>query len=274
MDMKNNREDNQRPFLKWAGGKRWLVEKYSHIFPAFAGRYFEPFLGSGSVFFYLSPKKAILSDINSDLIETYKAIKDNWLQVLKHLELHKNKHSDLYYYDLRGSCPKTPSARAARFIYLNRTCFNGLYRVNRDGRFNVPRGTRNSVIYATDQFDIISKVLQEVELNTCDFEQSIDRAGKGDLVFADPPYTVCHNNNAFIKYNERLFSWDDQVRLANCLKKATDRGAKVIATNASHPSVIELYKDSFDLKQIYRKSLISAGRQFRGNHEELLIERT
>lgn len=272
--MKNAGNKKYLPFLKWAGGKRWLVEQHAGIFPPCPGNYIEPFLGAGSVFFYLYPDHAYLSDSNSDLIETYKAIRDNWRLVLKHLKRHKNNHSDSYYYALRSSCPKTPATSAARFIYLNRTCFNGLYRVNRQGKFNVPRGTRNSVIFESDDFEALSEALQSVDLKACDFEESIDRAGNGDVVFADPPYTVRHNNNAFVKYNEKLFSWDDQIRLANCLKKAADRGAMIIATNAYHPCVIELYQGFFDLQPICRKSQISADRQYRGNFEELLIQRS
>ena len=262
------------PFLKWAGGKRWLIENYADIFPTFSGKYIEPFLGAGAVFFHLCPDHAFLSDTNYELIETYRAIRDNWRLVLKHLKRHKHNHSDSYYYKVRSSSPRTPATMAARFIYLNRTCFNGIYRVNREGKFNVPRGTRNTVIFKTDDFELLSEILQNVEIKVCDFEEAIDRAVEGDLVFADPPYTVRHNNNAFVKYNEKLFSWNDQVRLANCLRKAANRGVKIIATNAYHPSVIELYKGVFELRPIYRKSQISADRKYRGKFEELLIQRT
>jgi len=272
--MKSVEVKKPMPFLKWAGGKRWLIEKHADIFPPCPGNYIEPFLGAGSVFFHLRPAHAYLSDTNLELIETYKAIRDNWRLVLKHLKRHRNNHSDSYYYELRSFSPKTLATKGARFIYLNRTCFNGIYRVNRQGKFNVPRGTRNSVIFKTDDFEALSEVFQNVELNACDFEESIDRADNGDLVFADPPYTVRHNNNAFVKYNEKLFSWDDQIRLANSLKKAANRGAKVIATNAYHPCVIELYQGFFDLRPICRKSQISADRQYRGNFLELLIQRT
>ena len=272
--MKGSGAKRYVPFLKWAGGKRWLIDRYAGVFLECSGSYIEPFLGAGSVFFHLCPDRAYLSDSNSALIETYRAIRDNWRLVFKHLKRHNNNHSDSYYYDLRSSCPKTPATKAARFIYLNRTCFNGLYRVNRAGRFNVPRGTRDTVIFETDDFETLSEILQNVELKDCDFEESIDRANNGDLVFADPPYTVRHNKNAFIKYNEKLFSWDDQIRLANCLKRAAKRGVKIVATNAYHPCVIELYQDFFELRPISRKSQISANRQYRGNFEELLIQRT
>lgn len=259
------------PFLKWAGGKRWLVEHHPNIFPAFSGKYIEPFLGGGSVFFHLTPDRAVLSDTNAELIDTYVAIRDDWQNVLDLLRHHAKKHSDVYYYTVRSSRPKSLEEKAARFIYLNRTCFNGIYRVNRKGQFNVPRGTRNSVIFEKDNFEELSGLLKNAELKACDFEDVIDSASAGDLVFADPPYTVRHNNNSFIKYNEKLFSWDDQIRLASCLRRAAERDALIIATNAYNQSVIELYQGWFQLRSIYRKSLISADRTFRGRYEELLI---
>ena len=272
--MKSVNEKNQIPFLKWAGGKRWLVEHHAGIFPPCSGKYIEPFLGAGSVFFHLCPKHASLSDSNRELIDTYRAVRNNWRLVLKHLKKHEANHSDAYYYHLRSTSPKALTTKAARFIYLNRTCFNGIYRVNLQGKFNVPRGTRNSVLFETDDFEALSGVLQNVELRVCDFEEMIDQAESGDLVFADPPYTVRHNKNAFVKYNEKLFSWDDQIRLANSLIKAAGRGVKIIATNAYHPCVLDLYRGFFDLKPIYRKSHISANKKYRGNFEELLIQRT
>ena len=259
------------PFLKWPGGKRWLVEQHSDIFPTDQNNYIEPFLGAGSVFFHLCPKKAHLSDSNSELIETFRAIRDNWCLVLKHLKKHQNKHSDSYYYFVRSSSPKTAASKAARLIYLNRTCFNGIYRVNRNGEFNVPRDTRNNIIFKHDDFEALSKILQGVKLMSSDFQEPINHAGNGDFIFADPPYTVKHNNNAFVKYNEKLFSWDDQIRLANSLISAAERGATIISTNAYHPCVIELYRDHFELRPVSRKSQISAGSEYRGNFQELLI---
>jgi len=260
------------PFLKWAGGKRWLVDKYSNIFPPTYERYIEPFLGAGSVFFFLKPNNALLSDYNSELINTYEAIQNNWHQVFEELKIHSRDHSDDYYYHVRSMKYEDQYEKAARFIYLNRTCFNGIYRVNKSGIFNVPRGTRDSVIFQTDDFERISQELQNCELIACDFEESIQMAETDDLVFADPPYTVRHNNNAFIKYNEKLFSWDDQIRLAKCLEDAAMRGVRILATNAYHESVIELYRDRFTLTTISRTSQISARSEFRGNFEELLIQ--
>lgn len=161
--------------------------------------------------------------------------------------------------------------RAARFIYLNRTCWNGLYRVNLSGRFNVPLGTKTNVLLPTDNFIHASRALTDASLQSCDFERTIDRAGRGDFIFADPPYTVRHNNNGFIKYNQQIFSWDDQIRLRDSLWRAHLRGAKVLLTNANHTSVVQLYEDFPVVQALGRNSLLSADTQYRGSVEELLV---
>jgi DNA adenine methylase len=259
------------PFLKWAGGKRWLTEKHIKLFPTFTGKYYEPFLGSGAVFFSLSPQSALLSDLNVELIETYQAIKSDWIAVVSALKTHHTSHSAEYYYSIRSSQPRTPHTKAARFIYLNRTCWNGLYRVNLKGKFNVPIGTKSNVLLDTDDFDALASRLSNVELLACDFEETIDKAGSGDLIFADPPYTVKHNLNGFIKYNEKIFSWDDQERLCLALKRASERGCLVVSTNAYHPAVKELYSHEFELRAMNRSSVIAASPDFRGVYEELLV---
>jgi DNA adenine methylase len=260
-----------KPFLKWAGGKRWFVTEHANLLPKKFDRYIEPFLGSGAVFFYLRPTKAILGDSNSDLIDAYLAIKQNWPLVYRYLRKHQRMHSRDYYYKMRSFKPKSLASRAARFIYLNRTCWNGLYRVNQEGIFNVPIGTKESVIFGDDRFDEVSKVLQETELQACDFEQLIDVADKGDFIFADPPYTVRHNNNSFIKYNEKLFSWRDQERLCAALIRAKDRGAQVVATNACNQGLRDLYKSNFETLAVSRNSLISSKVETRKRFEELVI---
>ncbi len=259
------------PLLKWAGGKRWFVDRYRHVFPKTYGHYFEPFLGSAATFFSLNPVSATLADLNAELIETYKAIRDDYAKVWKRLKEHQRLHSEGHYYKVRQSRPRSLPARAARFIYLNRTCWNGLYRVNRRGEFNVPKGTKENVLLETDDFEALGKRLANVSLIVSDFEQIISDAGEGDLVFADPPYTVRHNYNGFLKYNERIFSWDDQVRLRNALMSAKERGVQVVATNAYHPSVVELYRSDFVVQPLRRSSVIAADSAFRGDYEELLV---
>ncbi|RME60414.1 Dam family site-specific DNA-(adenine-N6)-methyltransferase, partial [Candidatus Parcubacteria bacterium] len=256
---------------KWAGGKRWFAHHYAHLFPVEFDRYIEPFLGSGAVFFKLSPERAILGDVNTDLINTYSAIKNNWRLVYRYLKVHHANHSPEYYYQIRKKKFRSSFSRAAQFIYLNRTCWNGLYRVNRQGTFNVPIGTKSTVIFEDDRFDLVSEKLQSATLVASDFEDLIDRAGEGDFVFVDPPYTVRHNHNAFIKYNEKLFSWSDQVRLFHALKRAKNRGAMILGTNAYHQSVRDLYKNEFETMSVSRNSPISSKVSSRRKFEELVI---
>jgi DNA adenine methylase len=260
------------PFLKWAGGKRWLIRIAEGIFPsAIRGTYYEPFLGGASVFSSIVPSMATLSDKNGELINVYRQIKNHWKVIASGLEEMQKKHSHDYYYQIRGEETRDPIRRALKFIYLNRTCYNGLYRVNREGQFNVPIGTKSSVVLASDDFRGWSRALRATQLVESDFEKIIDSASEGDLVFADPPYTVLHNQNCFLKYNEVLFSWTDQVRLADALKRADGRGATIIATNANHKSVRELYKDRFSIWNISRASTIAAQAGKRGLYEEIVI---
>lgn len=259
------------PFLKWAGGKRWLMPLAAAMREASITTYIEPFLGSGAMYFGLRPENAILSDRNQELIETYQSIADDWESVLSHLRRHDRRHSSEYYYTVRDQRPRTASTRAARFIYLNRTCWNGLYRVNRRGIFNTPIGTKTSALLDTDDFGGVSQLLKGATLVAADFELQIDKANQGDLVFADPPYTVRHQNNGFVKYNEQLFSWEDQERLQGALLRAKKRGAIVICTNADHSSVRSLYKDDFRIFSLTRYSSIAGNGGTRGNYAEIVL---
>lgn len=260
-----------KPFLKWAGGKRWFVHHYAHLFPTEFDRYIEPFIGGGAAFFHLAPRQAVLGDTNVDLINTYSAIQQDWRLVYRYLREHHSNHSPAYYYKIREKRLRSSFSRAAQFIYLNRTCWNGLYRVNLQGAFNVPIGTKSSVVYEDDHFDRVSKALQGCTLVVSDFEELIDLAGEGDFVFVDPPYTVRHNHNAFIKYNEKLFSWFDQIRLFQAIKRAESRGALILGTNAYHQSVRELYENDFDTMCVHRNSSISSKASSRSKFEELVI---
>jgi DNA adenine methylase len=264
------------PFLKWPGGKRWFVFKHAHLIPELYGTYIEPFLGAGSVYFHLRPQVALLGDVNADLMNAYEAIRDDWQTVENSLKYRQRRHredADGYYYWLRDRSPSNPLQQASRLIYLNRTCFNGIYRVNQLGEFNVPRGSKDQVVIETDDFREMSDLLQGAELRTEDFEPLVDRACRGDFVFCDPPYTVRHNYNGFRKYNEVLFSWADQERLAAALQRAAGRGVKVLCTNANHKSVKELYAAPvFKLHTVSRRSHISADNANRRSFEELIVQ--
>ncbi|AOM87068.1 TPA: Dam family site-specific DNA-(adenine-N6)-methyltransferase [Acinetobacter baumannii] len=260
------------PFLAWTGGKRWLGKVAPELFNInFSGKYIEPFLGGASFFYALQPKKSILGDTNKDLIITYRAVRDHHLEVVNLLKNHHKKHCKEYYYLIRNQIFDNEVEIAAQFIYLNRTCFNSIYRVNLKGKFNVPIGTKTNVIQDQDRWEEWSKSLKNAELVCGDFENLINKAKKNDLLFLDPPYTVRHNNNGFIKYNEVLFSWADQERLAKAAENAQKKGVKIIITNANHESIRELYSSSFNIKEISRYSSIAANGTNRNKYEELII---
>lgn len=260
------------PFLKWPGGKRWLLEKYINCFPDNYCRLYEPFLGSAAAFFYLSPDSAKLSDTNRDLINVYQVMRDNYTELAQYMKRHQVLHSKDYYYHIRASKFNDPIQAASQFLYLNRTCYNGLYRVNKSGQFNVPIGTKSNCIYDIDLFKKYSALLKKASIATSDFETAISTAQSHDLIFADPPYAISRKQKSFIKYNESLFTWKDQERLCNALVNARTRGAYIIATNASYELLKEMYKDyGFFVKVVERNSVISGNAKLRCKQEELLI---
>ena len=259
------------PFLKWAGGKRWLSASNSAIFPKIFDRYLEPFLGGAATFFHLMPASAILSDINSELILTYQAIRDDWKAVYAALKRHQRAHSEKHYYEERKRKRRNLTERAASFLYLNRTCWNGLYRVNLQGQFNVPKGTKNNIILPTDNFPAVSKALKSATILSADFEEVINKTERNDFLYVDPPYTVKHNMNGFVKYNEKIFTWDDQIRLALSIEKSAKRGVKILVTNADHQGVRELYQDLGVVKQLRRFSVIAGNKISRGETTELAV---
>lgn len=259
------------PFLKWAGGKRWLVSHQDFQLPEFTGKYIEPFLGGGAVFFSLPLKNAILSDLNPRLIETYQVVRDEPCALTEILKKYHSLHNREFYYSIRDADFFSPVERAAQFLYLNRTCWNGLYRENLSGKFNVPIGTKTAVYSEREDFLEISERLRYTDIECCDFEKTISKAENGDLLFLDPPYTTAHNLNGFVKYNQNIFSWDDQLRLRNSALRASSRGAKVLITNANHHSITEIYADIGKIIPISRSSVISGKNAGRQKTSELLI---
>ena len=260
-------------FLKWPGGKRWLLKKLPEIFSIQFNNYYEPFLGSGAVFFHLCPKESVLSDVNEELINLFVQMRDYPQELAKQLEAHQKKHSKTYYYEIRDKNYVSYMERAGRFLYLNRTCFNGMYRENKNGKFNVPVGTKDNCIYDIDKFEHYSNALKNAELMTCDFRDTIKKAGSGDLLFVDPPYTIGQaQQNSFIKYNSKLFSWNDQKDLCNEIVAARNRGVIIISTNAYFDELLEMYKkEGFYVQPIEKKSTISGVIDKRRKTTELLI---
>ena len=174
---------------------------------------------------------------------------------------------------MRQNEPESAIDRAVRFIYLNRTCWNGLYRVNRRNEFNVPIGTKSAVIFPDDDFVAVSDALRCADLVACDFELAIDEGNAGDIIYVDPPYTVRHNKNGFLKYNKNIFSWDDQIRLRNCLGRAANRGCIIFVSNADHASVRDLYEGFGTVFSVPRASIIAGSPAYRGATSELLVMR-
>lgn len=259
-------------FLKWAGGKRWFVKHQIHRVPEQFNRYIDPFVGGGSLFFYLEPDEAIISDLNGELITTYEAIRDDWQGVQRQLRKHANHHGEAYYYRVRAQRPRTPVNIAARMIYLNRTCFNGIYRVNASGKFNVPKGSTDTVFRGTEQFEERSHILNRAEILCCDFEETIDRAEENDFLFCDPPYAI-REEQSFVSYTKDMFDWDDQIRLSEALIRAKNRNVKIIMTNVNHPAVGALYEkeEGFILDEVLRYCGIAGRGGRRRQYSELVV---
>ena len=259
------------PPIRWAGGKRWLVGKYPDLFTPRSGRLIEPFAGSAAVFFLTMPRRALLSDMNEELIDVYRAIKSDHQAVMKVLRFHSDRHDKSYYYQIRSKRETDGVKAAARMLYLNRTCFNALYRVNRKGEFNVPIGSKVNAFRSDDDFSGVARLLNRAKLIHGDFEKAIHLAETGDLIYVDPPYTVRHNLNGFIKYNEKIFTFEDQIRLRRVLDKAVSAGADVIVSNADHESIRDLYADFGLICSVNRASSISGSSTARGPTSEVLV---
>lgn len=267
--MKNSEPGTSLQIIKWAGGKRKLMPAILEVAPAKFSSYFEPFLGGGAVFFSLLPKSAILSDTNAELVQMYIQIRDSPEKVLHHLRRMPNSEYD--YYRIRATRPRSASGKAARLIYLCTLAFNGIYRQNLKGEFNVPYGYKTHVNPCNKaMLERMSNSLRGKTLLDADFEEAVRTAQKNDFVYFDPPYTVAHGNNGFIKYNAQIFSWADQKRLAGVALRLKRAGCRVLVSNADHASIRELYSD-FQVRVIERHSVMAASSDFRRPVRECLF---
>jgi len=266
-------------FLKWAGGKSQLLDQFKNIFPRNFESYYEPFIGSGAVFFYvksrLAPKKVSLSDLNEELINCYTVVRDNVSELVESLANHKSHHSKEYYYSVRSANTHklTNVERASRLIYLNKTCFNGLYRVNSSGQFNVPFGDyKNPKIFDNETLLRASDLLQDVELLVMHFSKVVGFADKKDLVYFDPPYVPISRTSNFTSYSKEEFSAKEQERLADTFKVLDSCGCYVMLSNSDHPFVRELYRDYEKNTVVVRaKRMINSVGSRRGAINELVI---
>lgn len=260
-----------KPFLRWAGGKTWLIKNMDLLIQNTEyNNYHEPFLGGSSFFLALDPTNvSYLSDLNEDLISTYRTLKLNPDGIIDILKTYENTKS--FYYEIREKIFTDPVEQAARFVFLNQTSFNGIYRVNLEGKYNVPYGYRKKNFIESDTLHAVSGRLQNAELSYGDFDLSKDRIHEGDLVFLDPPYTVTHNNNGFIKYNQKLFSLEDQYRLSQFVDYIKQRGAYYILTNAAHDKIREIFDKDDRRIELNRASSISGGTASRGKTSEYVF---
>ncbi len=257
------------PLFRWPGGKRWLTSRLIDTVRQSEGRYFEPFFGGGALFFALRPGHATISDANADLMLCYELVRDHADELAALLR--DMSQDEASYYVVRASRPVDKLGRAARFLYLATLAFNGIQRVNRKGEFNVPYGHREYPgLGDAAILRLYRDALQGVEILTGDFGTTLASAKAGDFVYLDPPYTIHHANNGFRKYNERIFSWEDQERLAAVAHDLDERGCVVVVSNAHHESTALLYPD-FRSLTITRTSRISAATKGRRTFAEYLF---
>lgn len=263
------------PFLKWAGGKSRLITQYQPYLPAPGDihRYYEPFIGSAALYFHLQPACARLSDTNCKLIETYEIVRDRPDELIAALQPHRNEKR--YYYKIRSQNPQKLTAvqRAARLIYMNKTCYNGLYRENQKGQFNVPFGRyKRPKICDVERLNAASRALQGVELCALDFAEAVHDAGEGDFVYFDPPYVPLNATSNFTGYSRFGFDEEDHRRLAQLFHELTARGCRVMLSNSSAPLVYELYDgQGYELQKVQARRNINSKAHRRGPVTELLI---
>lgn len=261
-----------KPFLKWVGGKSLLIPQYETYFPTRYNRYFEPFLGSGAVFFHLQPKRAYLSDVNEELIITYQMIRRYAEEVIKQLKEMQTNHSKEHYYNIRKAQYTDGILRAARFIYLNKTCFNGLYRTNKKGLFNVPMGNYNNPNICDEETILnCSKVLYDKAFHTHvnEFDRVLDLVDIGDFVYLDPPYYPI-NNTSYTSYNGKKFNQDDFDTLVYKIFEIHKAGTKFMLSMSDCDYVRREYQ-LFNIVEISRKGSLNSDSSKRGKVKELLI---
>ena len=264
------------PIVKWAGGKTQLLDELLARRPLRFGRYFEPFLGGGALFFRLAPRRAVLSDRNSDLMNMYRCVAWKVEAVIKRLLAHRESHSAEYYYEIRerwndGDALRSEVDRAAAFIYMNKTCYNGLYRVNQKGRFNVPVGSYESPrICDPTVLRTASQVLRRAALDVGHFAGQVEDAEAGDFVYFDPPYDPVTQTARFTSYTSASFGDDNQRELADTVRQLTSRGVHVMVSSSDTPFIRSLYR-GFEIDQVQAIRAINSKGGRRGAIGELII---
>lgn len=268
-----------RPFLKWAGGKGQLLEQLEPLLPPLAdgARYVEPFLGSGALFFHLrrtrGPRPALLSDSNAELIGAYRVLRDHVDGLLRALNRHQAAHGEEHFYEVRATDPAalTPVEAAARLIYLNKTGYNGLYRVNSAGEFNVPFG-RYARPRIADEANLrgVSEALADVSLEVADFREVVLHASADDFIYLDPPYVPVSGTASFTSYTRDCFGEHDQIELAATYRALDERGCRLMLSNSDTDLVRQMYV-GYELKRVKAKRMINSNGARRGFVRELVV---
>ncbi|WP_201573134.1 DNA adenine methylase [Psychrobacter nivimaris] len=265
------------PFLKWVGGKRQLMTDIEPLIPSNISTYYEPFIGGGAVLFNQQPKKAVVNDYNSELINVYEVVKDNVEELIKDLSKHQNEAE--YFYSIRaqdrqeGFEQLSALERASRVIYLNKTCFNGLYRVNSSGEFNTPFGRyKNPNIINETVLRAVSRYLNDndIQLLSGDFEDALKGARKGSFVYLDPPYDPVSKSSNFTGYVEGGFGSEQQERIRDVCVKLNQKGIRFLLSNSATPFIKDLYKD-FEIIEVGAKRHINSVASKRGSVTEVLV---
>ncbi len=270
-----------KPFLKWVGGKQQLLLQFEQYFPQEDfGRYFEPFLGGGAIFFHLwtsgkLPKKVFLFDNNDELINVYTVVRDNLDALVELLIVHQQNHGKDYYYKIRSldrqDVELSRIERAARTIYLNRTCYNGLYRVNQKKQFNAPIGSyKNPKVLYKDVLEAASVALQKVVLETKDFREIVSLAQPGDFFYFDPPYDPISKTSSFTGYTAGNFTDVDQRDLAEVFKELHDKGCLCMLSNSRTSFILELYQN-FRIELVNARRAVNSDANGRGSIKEVVV---
>lgn len=271
-----------KPILKWAGGKRQLLKVIMNELPESFNSYFEPFFGGGAVFFEILPKTAYINDINAELINLYTIFQDPILvkSLIKELRNYEKRHSKDFYYQIRG-LDRMPEyeelsqvKRAARILYLNKACYNGLYRVNSNGFFNVPfNGKAKVTLFDAANFKEIRDYFKEnnIKLTVSDFAENLKLARKGDFVYLDPPYDLIEEKSSFTSYTKENFTREDQIRLSNVCMELDKKGVFWLLSNHNTTNIKNLYKQ-FRIKLVKANRLINSDSSNRDKIVEVLIK--
>ena len=263
------------PIVKWAGGKRQLLVDLKNNLPKKFNRYFEPFIGGGALFFNIQPQNAYISDINPELINLYQVIKENTYELIEDLKQHKN--TEEYFYEIRNIDRNSKYKKwsnvqkASRFIYMNRTCFNGLYRVNSKGEFNVPFG-KYSNPRILDEINLLncSQLFQNTEIKCSDFSEILKYVQKGDFVYFDPPYAPLNETSSFTSYTKEGFGEDMQVKLKEFCDELDHLGVYFMLSNSDTEAINKLYKN-YEIKKVFASRAINSVASKRGKISEVLV---